>query len=487
MARKILVLGSLLFLVFSSTGCSILQPVSSTVIGKMREKKEKCLDAADYYLKALEAWPRFKPPQQGLLRVGECGYQVHLTEAESLENQQKWAEAKVAYDATGDYLDLLKKHGALSFETIDVRQKQTIMANSAAEEAYQAATTLLEQGRFEESIQKHREAQSHVAKYKDTSDQIALSFYRWGDAEVREHKFRSAASHFEEASTEVGQPYQDANQRAGRIYLRLGQHFYKNNLCRQAVRDLRKAHKLTPSDALTGELGKAEVCAQDRVLLANFTNNGQKKTIGSTNISESLTEQVRAQVRSKASEFFVLVSSSDKPRYTIRGKLTTVDVNKSGPSSQSKTTTGNQPYSCTKTKKDGTKYTTTCYKEVSLSYTERSAKLELKIEGTLTVLNAQGGELLNKTIDAVESDSIHYVDNFKLDGTVVSVGCENSAKHIAVPSSVCALLDGNKDLKSEEELAISALKELSDETTSGIFSVLDKEPSASDPTDLDLN
>lgn len=466
--------------------------------------------AAQRYLDSLDVNPKFKKAHDALVLVAPDAYAEKLERAVSDENDGNFPGALTEYRELKELLDRIGNYEEVDFPVVNVKKKIDEMENASAEESYREAETQLTAREWEAAILAYKTATSFKRGYKDTEEKIALAFYSWADDEVLSHAYRAGAEHYVEATKSGGVGYKDAQAKSGVIYHALGRYFVKSDRCRQAVRDLRRAGSLLGPESIATDLPAAETCAVTPVAILPLENpTGQ--TVAGMALGDTIADATAAKVQANASEFVRLMerdaldavlaeqglsasglaggaSKVKGVRYLVLGKLTQVRLVRDTPKATKVTFETREGYDCQKTNKEGKSYTSTCYRDVTLSYADHKATISLDVVGSLRVVDVLTGEqLASPAVQATAKDAIHYGDNFKdAAGNPVAISAKGRTGGIDVDSSYIKLSEARTSLKDEGELANEVVEAIAGQASDATLGVVDVEKKAIDPTTLDL-
>ncbi len=480
--------------------------------GTRLEEQGSLYAAAQKYLDALEKNDRHKKAQEAIFGVAEDAYEQKLAVATRYETATRFEDALDEYRELRTFLSRLDAVGAKTFAVVDVKKKIGAMRSASAEQHYVAGVEALGARDWSRALSRFKAARSFRSTYKDTTELMAEAEYGWGGDEVDRNAYRDAAKHFVAATEIAGSAgYRDARSRAAELFGALGQHFLQVGACRSALRDFEKARALEDSSLLGALEEAAESCAVTPVAILPFENPTGRDLAGMA-LSETLADRVGSEVAEGASRFVRLIErtaldrllaeqdlsaagiatgSSSKiqgVRYLVIGKLTQVRVSGEPLRTDSKATVGTVPYECTKTNRDGEPYRSTCHREVRVDYRESSASLQLRVAGSVRVVDVQTGEqLASHPLEGVAEDAVHFVEDPSVDGRVVSLTMWGHNNGVGVRDrELRRLVDARRDLRDEGAMADEIVSGLARAAAEAILEAVDVPDREADPDRLDL-
>jgi tetratricopeptide (TPR) repeat protein len=384
------------------------------------------------------------------------------------------------------------------------------MESSAAEERYTAAESAMNGRAWADAVRNYKAAQGFKQAYKDTNEKIATAHYAWAEEEWQAKHYRNTAEHFTESRKAAGPGFRDAGARAATIYSALGRYFLQRQYCRQAVRDLRTARETSTDTALAEDLATAEACAITPVAILPFENPTGTNVAGMA-LGDTIADAIGMKVKARASEFVRLVERSALDqilseqglsvngvasggshqlrgvRYLVLGKLTQVVLDQPGISVASKTAQGTEPNPCTKTRKDGTPYEATCFRDVTVAYRENAGRISLHTVSSVKVVDVHSGEQVTTlAVNGSSEDAVLFATGFKVNGLDVTITSPNRSDGIGVQANLQKLASARNTLKSDNDLAQAVVEQISTEASVAILAAVDGEKPASDPSNLEL-
>jgi len=481
--------------------------------GSAQEQQGNLYPAALQYLDALDKNQKHKKSKEAIGRVAKGAYEEKLAIAHEYEDQERFANALSEYEALEDFLSRLRGVNAVNFTVVDVRQKMIEMRGAAAEKLYQRGEETFASGHLTHAIDFYRSAQTFKADYKDSTDKIATALYKLGDEELEAKRFRSAATRFVESLRTKDVPPNDAALRAASIHTALGRYFIQQGACRQAMKDLELADKLLGNQQLSEDLAQAEACSVVSTAILPYENPTNRSLAGMA-LGDTVADATASKVRGGASRFVKLmeraaldavlaekgltavgVSSAagtnlEGVDYLVIGKLTQVQVEHPGDTPQLQSIVGQQRYSCTKTRNDGSTYTANCWRDIPVEYYYHSDRLVIRVSGSASVVDVKTGEQVGScSLQAVAEDSVEWADTFRRasDQEPITLVERNRTGGLEIDDyDVLYLIDGNRNLKSEGDLAASVIEKLSQDSSDMILDAVDSPKSINDPVELQV-
>lgn len=468
-------------------------------------------EAAVRYLDALDRAPNYAMAQEGLASVRRDAYTEKLAEARLAEARREWDAALGAYGALDALLVRVAAYGELGFATIDVKERIAATQNRAADDHYAAAEALAAANDHAGAIAAWRSAQALVPGYRDTEARVGGAYFAWAAADEAAGRWREATAHYVDAAASG---HAEGPPRAAAIYAALGNAFVWSGSCRQAVRDLRAARELvapvpTLAAAVQEDLDAAESCAVSTVVLLPF-ENPTRAAPGGIALDEAAADGLAASLRAGASGFVKLLERSaveqikeeqdlsaqrtgvagklTRAHWLVVGKLTQVRVVAPTITEKSATVVGRTASTCPETRSDGTTTTVACLKDVPVRYVEHTGHGEVRLGGTVRVVDSRTGvQTALVPFNVREAADVRWADGFVgPDGRPVTLVPDGAPPTVAVqvPPALIALEKAGRVLPDEGELVQAALAGVYAGTTKQVLAVIDADPPASDPATL---
>jgi tetratricopeptide (TPR) repeat protein len=469
--------------------------------------------AAARYLDALDADPDHRKARAALDAVVDEAYTTRLGEARAAEDARAWVDARAGYQGLQAFVARLATHGA-GFDTLDLAARVAAVDAAAAEEAYVRAEAALAGKDFAGAVEGWRAALAILPGYRDAGVRTADTLYAWGDAEQAAGKWRSAAGRFVDAR-DAGHTAGAA--RAAALYNALGNSFVWSGHCRQAVRDLRLARALAGPSTDAVDVETAEACAATPLVVAPFEDAIGAKPAGIA-LPEAAADSLAASLRAGATPFVQLLerdalerilaeqriatptapkgastraavpaAPSRLPRahWLVIGKFT--QVRASVPPLAAVPTEVVGRHTCAPPPTDGT-VAPPCVPEARLRYTLREGRGEVRLAGSVRVVDARTGVQAGLwPFDVVRGLDVRFADPvLDADGRAVSLvrdGVDDPGAW-QVPSELLALREAPRVLPDESILTRDALDAVCAEAAARTLALLDVEAPAQDPIAL---
>ena len=481
--------------------------------GQGLEEAGKYYLAALKYLDALDKNSNHKKANAALLAVAETAYEQKLGLAKKYETERRFPDALKEYSELKSFLRRMDQVGVVDFSVVDAAAKIDEMENASAEQEYQEAESALAEGQWDQAIDYYKSAQFYKTSYKDTDEKIALAVYSRAENELEAHAYRAAAKSFLLSQETVGGAYKDATERSTQIYAALGSYFLDQGYCRQAVRDFGRARKLGGASLVGDDLSRAEECAVVPVAIMPLENPTGRNLAGMA-LGDAIADAISADVRKGGSDFVHIIERGaldtifaeqglsasgvttgnvtrlSGVRFISLGKLTQVNVEAPDVTNVKRSSVGSQPYECQKQKSDGTNYTATCWRDVPLDYIEHTASINVRVAGSLTVVDVQSGvQVASKTFESEASDSTTWADSFTYANTTnpaTVVERQRSGGIQIQERGIEEMMNAPRTIRSESDLVPGIIKEISFSAADAILDVVDADPDVRDPSSLAL-
>jgi tetratricopeptide (TPR) repeat protein len=471
--------------------------------------------AAARYLDALDADPDHRKARAALDAVVDEAYTTRLGEARDAEDAHAWVDARAGYQDLQAFVARLGTHGA-GFETLDLAARVAAVDTAAAEEAYVRAEAALAGKDFAGAVDAWRAALAILPGYRDAGVRTADTLHAWGESEQAAGKWRSAAGRFMEAR-DAG--HASGAARAAAIYNALGNSFVWSGHCRQAVRDLRLARTLAGPSTDAVDVETAEACAATPLVVAPFEDAIGAKPAGIA-LPEAAADSLAASLRAGATPFVqflerdalerilaeqriatastiapkgaaaraaVPAAPSRLPRahWLVIGKFTQVRASVPPLAAVPAEVVGR--HTCAPPPTDGN-VAPPCVPEAPLRYSLREGRGEVRLAGSVRVVDARTGVQAGLwPFDVVRGLDVRFADPV-LDaaGRAVSLvrdGVDDPGAW-QVPSELLALREAPRVLPDESVLTRDALDAVCAEAAARTLALLDVEAPAQDPIAL---
>lgn len=465
--------------------------------------------AAIRYLDSLDHSPGYAMARDGLAGVKREAYGEKLAEARLAEARKDWGAALAAYGEIGALLSRIAEHGAIGFSTIDVAERIAATENKGADDHYTLGEQAHTAGDWAGAIAAWKAAQALVPTYRDTATRIGAAYFAWGADDETKGRWREATGHYIEAGASG---HTAGPARAAAIFVALGNAFVWSGNCRQALRDLRAARDLVGAALVKDDLETAESCAINTVVVLPF-ENPTRNAPGGMALDEVAADGLAIRLRTAATPFVTLLERGavdhirDEQRFSeartgvagglarahwlVIGKLTQVKVVPGAISREPATAVGRTASTCPEARADGTSAIVPCVKDVPIRYVEHTGHAEVRLAGSVRVINSRSGaQAALVPFNVRQAADVHYADGFlgpdgrKVSLTTAPIPAGATLSDVQVPAALLALQSASRDFPDEGDLLHAALDIVYTEVTPSVLGIIDADPPVTDPARL---
>ncbi len=454
--------------------------------------------ASQQYLYALRLEADHKDAKLKLCQTARQAYDQKYEIAAGYEKTSDFESALPQYQELQSFIDGLSRHNCLNFAAINAGQKASEMKTAASDKYYKDAEQYFTGANYSNAITLYKNALKHNDPYKDCTEKIAESYYRLAAAAQTQKSWRDAAENYNH-SNETMSGYKDAADKATSLYYSLGLSFLKKNLCRNAYNDLSAASRINASfKDISAKMNEAEACSVSKIAFVRFDNPTHRNVSGMS-VGDFILDDIKSKLQGQASQFIRTIDRDELAavmgeqklgmsgitddyatfkqlkgvHYLIFGKLTQVHVDQPKENVQYLKTGGQESYSCTRQGRKGP-YEGTCWRDVTISYAQHTAKLNVALAGSIKVVSVSSGEqIVMHNISSKRSDSVTYAD-------ITSEYGSNTA----IPDNLLKLMRARRELADQDGLIKDMIAEIDKEMVRKILSKIDTVKDVSDPVEL---
>jgi len=454
--------------------------------------------ASQQYLYALRLEAAHQDAKKKLCQTAKQAYEQKLEMAAGYEKTADYESALPHYTELQALIENLNRHTCLNFSPVNAKQKAAEMKTGASEKYYKEGEQYFSAGNYHNAITLYEKALKQNNPYKNCADKIAEAHYRLAVAAQSQKSWRQAADNYLKANGTIS-GYKDAAEKATAMYYSLGLSLLKKGACRNAYDDLNAAFKSNSGyKDVSVKMNEAEACAVSKIAFARFDNPTRRDVSGMA-LGEYIFDDIKSKLQGKASQFIRTIDRDDLAaiigeqklgmsgltddyatfkqlkgvHYLIFGKLTQVKAEQPNEKVEYMKTRGQQPYSCTKQGRKGP-YESTCYNEITVNYTQHTAKLNVALAGSIKVVSvATGEQVVFQNISSKRSDSITYAD--------ITTDIANGT---SLPDSLLGLTKARRELNDADGLIKDMISEIDNEMVKKILNKIDTATDASDPVEL---
>jgi tetratricopeptide (TPR) repeat protein len=363
-----------------------------------------------------------------------------------------------------------KKHVKPRFKAIDAFAKANEMKGAAADDEYQLGEQLMASKTWPGAVAAFQRAEGFVGgPFRDSREKTGAAFIAWSDELTRDGEYRVAAEKAFEASKvdPATARYRDS---AAAIHLALGRYFVAQSLCRQGLKDLRRANEIVASAVPLDVLREAEACAEARVAVLPFENRTRERVRG---LERNLGDKLAGKVREGASEL-VRVMERGETRYRVEGKITQLEVERDErPRVAPERITAAFEVGCE------VGVTGPCFEEKAVDYQRFEARARLRLAGFVKVVD-DTEQLAQVEFDVSDEDAVSFIGNLSI--PVEELGGAKLTPEIDLRAQLAA----RRDLRAEAVMAARLADQVVEAVAAKVIAAVDAEPTANDPRELEI-
>jgi len=451
--------------------------------------------AAEAFARVLRLEPGNRKAKSGLSRVAGPAIADRLASARSFEESRRFTDAQIELSTAVQLLDRIESAGLALGDEFDVNAAYEGLIDRWVENFHGEALAAQEDEMWSAAVAHLRKIEALRPGYRDTRARLVEVWTAWGNQELDQRMYRSAADRFVEASRVPGKTDDAAANQAAAIMAALGAHALEKGAYRASIRDYRLAMMVAPDAVRPGVLEKAESCARTCLsLAAGFDPE--------TGLEASRVEQLGAEIRKlvadRGSRFLLViqrgsgdrspcdprppagspeVAAADQPR-RIRA---TVELT-SQTMLRSPATSRNSEFRSRQTIGDEivgeSVVVIRIYEEVFSGV----------MTGTITLTDQKSGRISPPIPFRVQAEATaQWVkDTGSLLATGTSVRSTGNASRPGVPGLDRLIRIDDQRQQARSRLGESLFQEFAAEATRLILESVDAEPEMSDPASIDL-
>ncbi len=455
--------------------------------------------ASQQYLYALRLEADHKDAKKKLCLTAKQAYDQKYEMAAGYEKSSDYESALLQYAELQSYIENLDSQNCLNFLPVNAKQKVTEMKSGASEKHYKEAEQYFKDADYNNAIASYGKALQLNNPYKDSTEKIAESYYRLATKDESQRSWRDSAANYLKANETIS-GYKDAAAKATATYYSLGLSFLKKGLCRNAYDDLSTAAKINADfKDMSTKMTEAEACSISKIAFVRFDNLTHRNVAGMS-IGDLIFDDIKSRLQNKASKFIRTIDRNELSsilaeqklgmsgitddyatfkqlkgvHYLVFGKLTQVNVEQPNEKIEYMKTNGQEPYPCTRQGRNGQTYQANCYRDITINYTQHTAKLNVALTGSIKVISVSTGEqIVFQSIGSKRSDSVTYAD------VTTDMSPDTSR-----PDFLWALMKARRELVDKDGLVKDMIAEIDNEMVQKILQKLDSAKTVSDPVDL---
>jgi tetratricopeptide (TPR) repeat protein len=478
-------IGFLTLALLFTTGCAAKQAYKR---GTSWEAQGEMYRAGVEYINSLNRKPDYAESVAGLKRVAYAGYEEQLMVSQVGQDNGDFPLALSNYRLLKTYIGGVKRHGALTFDVIDVDAFIENMAIAAATERYNKGKTAMAARKFQAAVGHFEAALRFKPGFRDSRAMLGKTFYSWAETLIQENQYALAAEKFLKADAQGDNGYRDARRRAAAVHLAVGRYYLDRDFCQAAWKVLKKAMDVYSTPVIGQDIQRAWDCAVRDVAVATF-DDASNQQFG-FRVGTELPNQLTLQLKDAAiSEKYAQVERVDMSTDTLMrrglarferalvGNIGGISVIRNAPTTAHRQAPGKMWDRCP----EGGGL---CQIDVAVKYTEHTVSARMSMGGTMRLLNNRNQRSLwkrdfNKTLTAQTA----YADKFMVGDIAVNVGNKKALGVVVLDKELRSLSNGPRK-PSLSELARRCIAEIVSEDASAIIRVAASESKPPAPARL---